>query len=219
MIGHTMFWELAAPAYDLLTKIARWDRHTRLLAAELAAMEGEALSRILDVGTGPGTSACGLAQALPGARIVGLDVSSEMLRLARRRLSKQPALASHMDLLLADALALPLPDASFDAATGQSLLYLLPDRRRALREIARVLRPGGRMVLLEPRAGLRLGHLRRAWDVGHVITMTTWRAYSRLRGRFQPGELVALAEEAGFEVRAVRPVLDGLGLLLVADRP
>lgn len=218
MLGSTTFWELAAPAYDFLTRIARWDRHTALIASEIASGAPSA-PRILDVGTGPGTSASGLARALASARIVGLDVSTNMLRIARRRLATSRHLAERTDFVLGDALALPFPNGSIDAAAGQSLLYLLPDRRRALAEVARVLRPGGRLVLLEPRAGMRLGHLGRPWDVGHLVTMSAWRTYSALRGRFEPAELAGLVDHAGLSVSSVRPVLDGLGLLLVAERP
>lgn len=212
------FWEIATLPYDVLTAIARWDRHTALLARAIPEARGGRRLRVLDVGTGPGTSAGGLLRALPGAEVVGLDRAAPMVRLARRRLAGRDG-ANRLHLVHGDGQALCFPGGAFDAVTGQSLLYLLPDRQAALSEFERVLCPGGRLVLLEPRAGLRLGHLRRLYDPGHVVTMTAWRTYSRLRGRFTPEALGDCAESAGLTVRSIEGVIDGLGLLLVAEKP
>jgi SAM-dependent methyltransferase len=91
---------------------------------------------VADVGTGTGALLSAIRAAAPAARVVALDASAEMLRIARTRRGA-PA-------VLADALALPLPDASADAVILAYVLFHLADPPRAIAEAARVLRPGGR---------------------------------------------------------------------------
>jgi ubiquinone/menaquinone biosynthesis C-methylase UbiE len=79
-------------------------------------------------------------------RAVGVDLSHEMLRRARERASR---LDFPIALLQADAEALPFPDATFDTAAISLALCTIPDPAKALRELGRVCRPGGRIVMLE----------------------------------------------------------------------
>lgn len=100
--------------------------------------------RILDVGSGAGQILQHLVKfADPGAVITGCDLSHQMLRRARRRLkSRRPRYVT------ADVCHLPFADASFDCITCGYVLEHLPDARLGLAELARVLEPGGRMLLL-----------------------------------------------------------------------
>jgi SAM-dependent methyltransferase len=91
---------------------------------------------VADVGAGTGALAGAVRSAAPAARIVALDTSAEMLRVARTRRGAQA--------ILADALALPLPDGIADAVILAYVLFHLADPSLALAEAARVLRPGGR---------------------------------------------------------------------------
>lgn len=102
------------------------------------------MKSILDVGSGAGQIIQHLLEfADPDAQITGVDLSHQMLRRARRRLkSKRPALVA------ADLSALPFADGSFDGATCGYVLEHLPDPRAGLSELARVLKKGGRMLLL-----------------------------------------------------------------------
>jgi ubiquinone/menaquinone biosynthesis C-methylase UbiE len=99
---------------------------------------------ILDIGSGAGQLAAHLLKyADPEARITCIDLSQNMLCRARRRLrSDRPAYVS------ADVTSLPFADATFDGATCGYVIEHVPDTRAGLAEIARVLRPGGRMLLL-----------------------------------------------------------------------
>ncbi|MFL5310562.1 MAG: methyltransferase domain-containing protein, partial [Myxococcales bacterium] len=109
-----------------------------------------------------------------------------------------------------------------DAVTFHSVLYLLPDRAAALREAARVLRPGGRAILLEPRGGTRAtarGLVRALARPGWAMTALLWRAMSGFYGRFTADELRVLLEAAGLRVLKMDEALDGLGLFGVAERP
>ncbi|HET9555364.1 MAG TPA: methyltransferase domain-containing protein, partial [Anaeromyxobacteraceae bacterium] len=118
----------------------------------------------------------------------------------------------------ADALRLPVRPGALDGATAHSVLYLVPDPAGLLAEVHRALRPGGRVALLEPRAGE--APLAPAWRRGARFgtSMALWRAMSRLHRRFEAGELAGLLRAAGFREVRVEPALDGFALLASATR-
>lgn len=102
--------------------------------------------RILDLGCGTGIVARMLRERLGGgARITGLDASAEMIAKAR-------ALAPELEWVEANAMALPFADHSFELIVCQQMLQFVPDRAKAVREMRRVLVPGGRLVLATWRA-------------------------------------------------------------------
>jgi demethylmenaquinone methyltransferase/2-methoxy-6-polyprenyl-1,4-benzoquinol methylase len=106
--------------------------------------------RVLDVGTGTGKLAAAIARRFPASRVVGVDFSEPMLRAGR----------DGLPMAAADALRLPFADASFDAVVSGFLMRNVADIAVALAEQARVLVPGGRLVVLEtaptPSALMRL---------------------------------------------------------------
>jgi demethylmenaquinone methyltransferase/2-methoxy-6-polyprenyl-1,4-benzoquinol methylase len=112
-------------------------------------------SEVLDVATGTGAVARGLLGR--GCRVTGLDRSTEMLAEARRRLGKA------VELVEGDAEALPFADETFDALTFTYLLRYVDDPGATLRELARVVRPGGVLASLE--FGLPGGIARPAWEL------------------------------------------------------
>jgi len=114
--------------------------------AALAARPGE---RGLDVGCGPGLLACELAREVGAAgRIVGLDSSEDMLALARARTERE-GVADRVELRRGDATRLDFPAGSFDFVTAVQVYLYVPDVERALGEAARVLRPGGRLAVVD----------------------------------------------------------------------
>ena len=134
----TMF-DRIAPVYDAMNRVMTpgLDRRWRRITAEAVVREGDA---VLDAACGTGDLA--LADAKAGGRVTGLDFSERMLERARR---KGPGLA----WVQGDALALPFADGSFDAATVGFGVRNLDDLEAGLRELRRVLRPGGRLGVLE----------------------------------------------------------------------
>lgn len=143
----TMFDRIAG-RYDLLNHVLSmsidrlWRRRTvRLVAAR-------APRRVLDVATGTGDLALALARALPEARITGLDLSEGMLAAARGKVAAR-GLSGRIELVRGDAEHLAWPDATFDAVTVAFGVRNFGDLERGLSELARVLRPGGQLAVLE----------------------------------------------------------------------
>jgi ubiquinone/menaquinone biosynthesis C-methylase UbiE len=200
-----LFHAVALP-YELITRNAVWERHCARMAAELP--EGARL--VLDVGCGPGNSTAHLRASI-GAGAIGLDPAAAMLKRARRR-------DGALRLVRGDAAALPVRDGVLDAVTLHSVLYLLPDRAVALREIRRVLRPGGRAVVFEPHKGNRTAWLRTLPTPHWALTALLWRTMGGLYGPFTPASLAETLRSAGLRVLKIDEALDGLGLLGVAER-
>lgn len=136
-----------ARAYDLNNRLhSLWrDQAWRRLGARLAALSaGESA---LDVACGTGDLTALLART-PDARVVGLDFCEAMLERARRKFPRLP-----IEWIAGDARALPFPDQSFDVVAIAFGLRNVPEAPAALREFHRVLRPGGRLVVLEFTGG------------------------------------------------------------------
>jgi demethylmenaquinone methyltransferase / 2-methoxy-6-polyprenyl-1,4-benzoquinol methylase len=132
-----------ADRYDLITIVLSYgqDRRWKRRLADLAQpRRGEA---VLDLATGTGDIA--FVFAARGARVVGLDITSRMIELARAKTS----VGSGTAFLVGDMLALPFPASSFDIVTTGYGLRNVPDLPRAVDEILRVLKPGGRAVSLD----------------------------------------------------------------------
>lgn len=104
--------------------------------------------KLLDVGCGPGQFSIMAAERLPQAEVVGIDLAPTMIELARGHAAQSPA-AKRLHFDVGDAMALPFPDASFDAAMSSGSIKQWPDAVGGLREIHRVLAPGGRAYILE----------------------------------------------------------------------
>jgi len=132
-------WERLAPRYD--EKIRLSER--LLLAGGREWVCARVTGDVLEVSIGTGRN---LPLYPPGVRLTGIDVSAAMLELARRRSAE---LGITADLRIGDAQALELPDSSFDTVVCTLALCSIPDARAAVREMKRVLRPGGRVLLLE----------------------------------------------------------------------
>ena len=158
----------------------------------LAMMGNIAGMRGLDVGCGDGKLACVVASR--GAAAVGVDPDPAMLAAARARARDAGVGATFVEGRIE---RLPFPDASFDVVSAITVLCFVANAAAAVREMVRVLRPGGRLVLGELGRWSPWAARRRikAW-LGSAL----WKA-----ARFRTaGELRALAEQAGLSVTAIR---------------
>ena len=162
---------------------------TRLVFDLAGPLNGK---RVLDVGSGDGQYA--IEAAKRGGQVTALDREQPMLDAARMRAR---ALGLHLALHRGDAAMLPFADASFDVVLAVTVLCQLPDAAQAVREMARVLRPGGRLVLGDlGRFNLWAAKRRvQSW-----LGVSFWRSTHFRSQR----ELCALARHAGLNVVAVR---------------
>ena len=138
-----MFSDIAH-RYDLLNRLLSLgqDGHwRRAMVAQAALPEG---GRLLDLATGTGDVALLAARSFPRSTIVATDLTPRMVELAREKEG-----AERVRWGVADAIALPFPDRSFDVVTSAFMLRNVPDVRRAFAEQRRVLRPGGQSLTLE----------------------------------------------------------------------
>lgn len=133
------FYDRVAPRYDQVIRLAEWllFKDGRRWAATQA--RGDTLE--IAIGTGRN-----LPYYADDVRLTGIDISPAMLALAQERAQR---LGRQVELRVGDAQALAFPDSSFDTVLSTLSLCTIPDAERAVREAARVLRPGGRLVLLE----------------------------------------------------------------------
>ncbi len=114
--------------------------------APLRLLELQPGETVLDLGSGAGLDAILAARQVgPGGRVIGVDMTPEMLERARR--NARDAGLSQIEFVEGRLERLPLQDSSMDAVTSNCVINLVPDKRQVFREIARVLRPGGRLVV------------------------------------------------------------------------
>lgn len=161
-------------------------------------LELGANGRILDLGTGPAHIPIELARRSGRVIVEALDAASEMLAIARRNVAAA-GLSHRIGLVLGDAKRLPYEDASFDAVLSNSIVHHLPDPRPFFAEIARVVKPGGAILLRD---------LRRPWDESELDRIVAERAAGAdprqralfrdsLHAAFSVSEIASMLRETG----------------------
>jgi SAM-dependent methyltransferase/DNA-binding transcriptional ArsR family regulator len=197
------FFDAVGPEWDALRKV--WSDDL-LRARALARLVPDGTSAV-DVGTGTGAFALELAQL--GISVVAVDRSARMLAAARSRL--EAAGATNVELRAGDASALPLRDAEVDAAFAHMVLQYLASPGDALREMARVVRPGGRVIVADftshEREWMReeLGVLRLGFAREEVESLFTAAGLVDLSFETQPAASRGADLPATFIAKAKRP--------------
>jgi demethylmenaquinone methyltransferase/2-methoxy-6-polyprenyl-1,4-benzoquinol methylase len=212
-----------ADRYDFITRFLSYGQDRRWKRRLIRLAQLTTSDRVLDLACGTGDL---VFEAAPGVeRAVGLDVTHRMVQLAARRRE-----ARGVQFVTGDMLSLPFPDATFDVVTTGYGLRNVPDLDGALREIHRVLVPGGRTLSLDfnrpENALVRTAYLSYLTVVGSALGLTlhgdpdTYRYIPEsIRGYPGANGVARQMESLGFRDVRVVPVLGGLMAIHVARRP
>ena len=218
--------------YDLAGALLSFGQDPRWRRAMVARVDALPADRILDVATGTGMVAAALVRRY-GCSVVGLDQSPQMLSGAEAKLARDPELSAHIELVPGEAEALPFADGEFVHLTFTYLLRYVDDPGATLRELARVVKPGGRIASLEfmlppNRLARTLWHLytRAVMPVAGRLISRYWYEVGRFLGpnitdlyrRLPLERQLDLWREAGIEAPQARVMSLGGGVVIWGTR-
>lgn len=224
-LGSGPMFDRIARRYDFVNRVLSLGLDKGWRRNAVRALQLGTAPRVLDIATGTGDLAIDIARSCAGATVIGLDPSTKMLAIAAGKLARR-GLDHRISLVVGDAQQLPYGSCEMDAATIAFGIRNVPDRLAALREMARVVRPGGRIAVLElgePRAGV-LGRVAR-FHTRHIVPrlgalLSGAREYAYLQksiAAFPPApEFAALMSRAGLHVIETVPLTFGSCTLYVA---
>jgi demethylmenaquinone methyltransferase / 2-methoxy-6-polyprenyl-1,4-benzoquinol methylase len=223
--GSGQMFDAIAGKYDLVNRVLSLGMDQSWRRRAVRSLKLGENPTVLDLATGTGDLALLIADMVPDARVIGVDPSEGMLAVGRRKVS-EAGQSARIELRLGDAQALDLGDLSVDAITMAFGIRNVPDRRAALREMARVTRPGGKIALLElsePRRG-PMGALARLYVRGIVPrvggALSGKREYRYLQESIaafpEPAEFADIMRASGLDVLEVVPLMFGAAVLFVA---
>ncbi len=216
-----------------------YDRYARLLSfgqdprwrSFLASRVPAGATRVLDVASGTAAVAIELARSVPARHVIGIDQSAEMLAAGSARVTAA-GLAGRIELREGRAESLPFADAEFDALTFTYLLRYVDDPAATMRELARVVRPGGTVAMLE--FGLPRGVWRPLWELyvrvglpaAGAVVSPAWREVGSFLGpsirtfyeRYPVARILELWRDAGLRDVHARRLSVGGGLVVWGTR-
>ena len=210
------------PTYDRYARLLSFGQDPRWRRFLVSRIPANA-TRVLDVASGTAAVAIELARRTPAREVVGIDQSTEMLAAGRARIAAA-GLDRRIELREGRAESLPFDDAEFDALTFTYLLRYVEDPAATMRELARVVRPGGTVAMLE--FGLPRGVWRPLWEAyvrvglpgAGALVSPAWREVGSFLGpsirdfyeRYPVSRLLELWQDAGLrDVRTRRLSLGG----------
>ncbi len=212
--------------YDRMGALLSFGQDPRWRRELVAGIDPSPGERVLDVATGTGLVALELVRR-GDCEVIGLDQSEEMLAGARERLATDPVLADHVTLVRGEAERLPFADGEFDALTFTYLLRYVDDRAATMAELARVIRPGGRIGMVEfavpdlpPLRALWRGHTRIGLPLLGRLVSSPWFEVGRFLGpsieelHAREPDMAALWRGAGIGGVRERRMSFGAGLLM-----
>lgn len=218
-----------AHSYDRLNHWLSFgvDKHWR--NAAIRSLKPFAPRRVLDVATGTGDFALLSARKLQPEHLLGIDISEGMLAVGRQKV-KEAGMESVIEFRKDDCMALNLPDASYDAVTVAYGVRNFEDLERGLREMLRVLRPGGRLVIIELTSPVHFPMKQLFWIYSHLLMPLLGRIISRDRKAyaylpatmeaFPQGEVMReVLQRAGYVDVKFRRFTFGLSTLYTAAAP
>lgn len=191
-------WELRAKLYDVCegSELRR--------GAAKSALFHDMRGRVLFVAVGTGVD---IPHFPPGYEIVAVDISREMLRRAETRRAKY---AGNLQLVESDAMNLAFPDASFDTVATSCTFCSVPDPMRGLRELYRVVRPGGQLLMFE--------HVRSRTPI-FGLTLDLMTLWTRRLGTEMNRDTVGNVLRAGFRITKIESVYLDIILAIQGDKP
>lgn len=209
--GSGRMFDQISERYDLLNRVMSVGSDARWRRMAVDAL-GSDVRDVLDLATGTADVALEVARRIPSSKIVGVDPSPGMLKVGRDKVQRA-GLSDRIELREGDGQRIPASDDSFDAAIMAFGIRNVPDRPACLRELARVVRPRGPIVLLElaEPEGHPLSFAARFWKrqvvprLGAMLSSTPEYAYleKSIRAFPPPEEFVAMMEACGLrEVQA-----------------
>jgi demethylmenaquinone methyltransferase/2-methoxy-6-polyprenyl-1,4-benzoquinol methylase len=198
-----------APRYDLLNRLLSLGIDVWWRRRAIGYLRAEAPREVLDVATGTGDVAILLAKMLRPSTVIGIDIAKQMLELGREKIRRE-GLESVISLETGDSENLRFPDASFDAVTVAFGVRNYENLAQGLAEMRRVLRPGGRLVVLEfsrphvfPFKQLYNGYFKYVLPLIGRLTSRDVRAYTYLFESVQAfpegNEFLSILSKTGYQ--------------------